>query len=214
MTGTSAHTVDVAVARFADTVFEDGPADLLFNNAGIGVAALVIDTTVADWRRLIDVNLMGVVHGLNAILPRLLAQDRPAHIMNTATMAGLVPAVGLGSYSATRAAVVALAETLDIEMIGTCARVSALCHRHRNHRRHDHARGLERPTRPHGGLLRQTRHVPGPRGRPGPFRTCADDAPSPHPATRSRRTVSCGGCSPRAGRALSKISFRLLSRDE
>jgi NAD(P)-dependent dehydrogenase (short-subunit alcohol dehydrogenase family) len=55
----------------------------------------VTDTTLGDWR-LIDVNLMGVVHGLHAFLPRLLAQDRPAHIVNTASMAGVVPAAGLG----------------------------------------------------------------------------------------------------------------------
>ena len=70
---------------------------------------------------------MGVVHGLHAFLPRLLAQDRPAHIVNTASMAGLVPAAGLGAYSATKAAVVGLTEALDIELRGTRIRVSALC---------------------------------------------------------------------------------------
>ena len=73
-------------------------------------------TTLDDWRQLIDVNLMGVVHGLQAFLPRLLDQDRPAHIINTASMAGLVPAAGLGAYSATKAAVVALTEALDVEL--------------------------------------------------------------------------------------------------
>jgi NAD(P)-dependent dehydrogenase (short-subunit alcohol dehydrogenase family) len=113
-----AHTVDVAVAdavaRLADRVFTGGPVDLLFNNAGIGHAGAVADTTLSDWRRLIDVNLMGVVHGLRAFLPRLLAQDRPAHIVNTASMAGLVPA-----------AVVGLCDALDVELIGTQVRVSA-----------------------------------------------------------------------------------------
>jgi NAD(P)-dependent dehydrogenase (short-subunit alcohol dehydrogenase family) len=126
-----AHTVDVAdadaVARLADLVFTGGPVDLLFNNAGIGHAGAVTDTTLSDWRRLIDVNLMGVVHGLRAFLPRLLAQDRPAHIVNTASMAGLVPAAGLGAYSATKAAVVGLSDALDVELIGTQVRVSALC---------------------------------------------------------------------------------------
>lgn len=125
------HTVDVtdpdAVARLAAAVFDDGPVDLLFLNAGIGLAGAVVDTTLADWRRLIDVNLMGVVHGLHAFLPRLLAQDRPAHVMNTASMAGLVPAAGLAAYSATKAAVVALTEALDVELTGTPVRVSALC---------------------------------------------------------------------------------------
>jgi short-subunit dehydrogenase len=125
------HTVDVSdaagVMRLADTVFGDGPVDLLFNNAGIGHAGAIVETTLDDWHRLIDVNLMGVVHGLNAFLPRILAQDRPAHIVNTASMAGLVPAAGLGAYSATKAAVVGLSEALDIELIGSRVRVTALC---------------------------------------------------------------------------------------
>ena len=126
-----AHAVDVAdpdaVGRLADLVFAAGPVDLLFNNAGIGLAGEITDTTLGDWRRLIDVNLMGVVHGLHAFLPRLLAQDRPAHIVNTASMAGLVPAAGLAAYSATKAAVVGLSEALDIELRGTPVRVSVLC---------------------------------------------------------------------------------------
>ena len=116
-----------AVGRLADLVFAAGPVDLLFNNAGIGLAGEITDTTLSDWRRLIDVNLMGVVHGLHAFLPRLLAQDRPAHIVNTASMAGLVPAAGLGAYSATKAAVVGLTDALDIELGDTQVRVSALC---------------------------------------------------------------------------------------
>jgi len=126
-----AHAVDVAdaaaVARFADVVFADGPLDLLFNNAGVGHAGAVADTTLEDWRRLIDVNLLGVVHGLHAFLPRLLAQDRPVQIVNTASMAGLVPVPGLAAYSATKAAVVGLTDALDIELRGTQVRVCALC---------------------------------------------------------------------------------------
>ena len=127
----TAHAVDVtdagAVARLADRAFQDGPVHLLFNNAGIGHAGSVADTPLGDWRRLIDVNLMGVVHGLHAFLPRLLAQDGPAHIVDTASMAGLVPAAGLSAYSATKAAVVALSDALDVELAGTRVRVSALC---------------------------------------------------------------------------------------
>lgn len=126
-----AHTVDVAdadaVHRLAGLVFARGPVDLLFNNAGIGHAGAVTDTTLSDWRRLIDVNLLGVVHGLHAFLPRLLDQGRPAHIVNTASMAGLVPAAGLSAYSATKAAVVGLTDALDVELTGTQVRVSALC---------------------------------------------------------------------------------------
>lgn len=127
----TAHAVDVrdapAVTLLADAVFADGPVDLLFNNAGIGVAGAMLDTTLEDWRRLIDVNLMGVVHGLHAFLPRMLGQGRPAHIVNTASMAGLVPAAGMSAYSATKSAVVALTEALEIELIGSGVRISALC---------------------------------------------------------------------------------------
>ncbi|HEY5357575.1 MAG TPA: SDR family NAD(P)-dependent oxidoreductase [Streptosporangiaceae bacterium] len=129
--GAVVHAADVngdsAVARLADRAFQDGPVHLLFNNAGIGHAGSVADTPLGDWRRLIDVNLMGVVHGLHAFLPRLLAQDGPAHIVDTASMAGLVPAAGLSAYSATKAAVVALSDALDVELAGTRVRVSALC---------------------------------------------------------------------------------------
>ncbi len=126
-----AHTLDVtdpdAVAGLADDVFAAGPVDLLFNNAGIGHAGAVTDATLQDWRRLLDVNVMGVVHGLHAFLPRLLAQDRPAHIVNTASMAGLVPNPGMAPYSASKAAVVGLSEALEGELAGTSVGISVLC---------------------------------------------------------------------------------------
>ncbi len=125
------HNVDVtdaaAVERFADVVFAAGAVDLLFNNAGIGHGGNLIDTTLEDWRRVVDVNLMGVVHGLHAFLPRMLGQERISHIVNTASMAGLVPVPGLTAYSATKSAVVGLTDALDMELIGTKVRVSALC---------------------------------------------------------------------------------------
>lgn len=125
------HAVDVAdataVDQLADLIFQNGPVDLLFNNAGIGHAGTLADTTLEDWRRLIDVNLMGVVNGLHAFLPRLLEQERPAHIINTASMAGLVPNPGMAPYSATKAAVVALSEALEGELTDTNVRVSVLC---------------------------------------------------------------------------------------
>jgi len=116
-----------AMTRLADRIFQGGPVDLLFNNAGIGHAGSVVDTTLSDWRRLIDVNLMGVVHGLHAFLPGLLAQEGPTHIVNTASMAGLVPNPGMASYSATKAAVVALSEALEGELAATNVGVSVLC---------------------------------------------------------------------------------------
>jgi len=126
-----AHQVDVtdaaAVAALADAVFADGPVDLLFNNAGIGHAGAVVDTPLEDWRRVLDVNVMGVVHGLHAFLPRLVQQGRPSHIVNTASMAGLVPVPGLTPYSTSKAAVVGLSDALGMELAGSGVRVSALC---------------------------------------------------------------------------------------
>lgn len=126
-----AHRVDVtdatAVQQLADTVFADGPVDLLFNNAGIGHAGAVVDTTLEDWKALLDVNLMGVVHGLQAFLPRLVAQESPSHVVNTASMAGLFPSPGLVPYSTTKAAVVGLSESLDREVVDSGVRVHALC---------------------------------------------------------------------------------------
>ena len=129
-TGT-AHRVDVsdpsAVAALADLVLDAGLLDLLFLNAGIGHAGAVVDTTLDDWRRLVDVNLMGVVHGLHAFLPRLVEQDRRSHVMATASLAGLTPSPGLVPYSTTKAAVVGLVEGLSPELSGTPVTVSALC---------------------------------------------------------------------------------------
>ena len=127
-----AHVVDVtdaaAVEALAVAVFEaDGGVDLLFNNAGVGHAGAVADTPLADWRRIIDVNLMGVVHGLHAFLPRMLARGRPAHIVNTASMAGLFPSAGLVPYSTSKFAVVGLSEGLDLEVAPRGIRVTALC---------------------------------------------------------------------------------------
>lgn len=125
------HRVDVtdaaAVQALADDVLGRGPLDLLFNNAGIGHAGAVVDTTLEDWKALIEVNLMGVVHGLQAFLPALVAQASPSHVVNTASMAGLFPSPGLVPYSTTKAAVVGLSESVDREVVGSGVRVHALC---------------------------------------------------------------------------------------
>lgn len=127
----TAHTVDVsdaeAVQALADEVLAAGPVDLLFNNAGIGHAGAVADTTLEDWQRLVGINLMGVVHGVQAFLPRLLAQPGRSVVVNTASMAGLMPAAGMVPYATTKAAVVGLSTALDREVAGQGVRVHALC---------------------------------------------------------------------------------------
>lgn len=101
--------------------------DVLHNNAGIGHAGNVEHTPLQDWRRVIDVNLMGVVHVVHAFVPRLLSQGTPAHIINTASLGGLVAAASLGPYCTTKFAVVGLTEALDAELSGRGIRVSAIC---------------------------------------------------------------------------------------
>lgn len=127
-----AHTVDVtdpaAVEALAEAVYaEDGAVDVLHNNAGIGHGGPVEETTLEDWQRVIAVNLMGVVHGVHFFVPRMLAQGRPAHIVNTASMAGLVAVPELVPYATTKHAVVGLSESLNVELSERGIHVSAIC---------------------------------------------------------------------------------------
>lgn len=128
----AAHQVNVtdaaAVAKLADTVYAlDQRVDLLFNNAGIAHGGRVTECELGDWRRLLDVNVMGVVHGIHAFLPRMQEQTGPAHIVNTASGAGLFATAGLGPYCASKHAVIGLTQVLAAEMHGTRIRVTALC---------------------------------------------------------------------------------------
>ena len=112
-----------AVARF-------GHVDVLCNNAGVSTFNLIEDQTLDDWRWVLDVNLWGVIHGVHAFLPILRAQGTPAHIVNTASIAGLLSGVAfIGPYSATKVAVVSISETLQQEMAiaGLPIGVSVLC---------------------------------------------------------------------------------------
>jgi NAD(P)-dependent dehydrogenase (short-subunit alcohol dehydrogenase family) len=128
----TAHEVDVsdaaAVAGLAQAVYDqEGAVDVLHNNAGVGHAGPVADTTLEDWRRVVEVNLMGVIHGVHAFVPRLLEQGRPSHIVNTASMAGLLPQPELVPYATTKHAVVGLSESLNAELAPQGIRVTALC---------------------------------------------------------------------------------------
>jgi NAD(P)-dependent dehydrogenase (short-subunit alcohol dehydrogenase family) len=127
-----AHAVDcadhAAVEALAERVFaEDGRVDVLHNNAGIGHAGPVEETTLEDWRRVIEVNLMGTVHGVHAFVPRLLRQGGPAHVVNTASMAGLVAAGEMAPYVTTKFGVVGMTEALNAELSPRGIHVSAIC---------------------------------------------------------------------------------------
>jgi NADP-dependent 3-hydroxy acid dehydrogenase YdfG len=117
-------------ARFREIVREvedrAGRLDYLFNNAGIGVGGETHDYDAADWDDVIDVNLRGVAHGILAAYPGMRAR-RSGHIVNTASMAGLVPGVFQISYAATKYAVVGLSKSLRIEARAHGVRVTVLC---------------------------------------------------------------------------------------
>jgi NAD(P)-dependent dehydrogenase (short-subunit alcohol dehydrogenase family) len=116
------------VQALADRAFAHfGAVHVVCNNAGVGSFGLIQDTTHRDWEWLINVNLWGVVHGVEVFVPRLIAQGAGGHIVNTASMAGLVPMVGLGAYVATKYAVVGLTETLQRELRAHQIGVSVLC---------------------------------------------------------------------------------------
>lgn len=109
---TDAGAVTRAIDRFAG---DHGGLDFLFNNAGIGIGGEVREMTAAHWQRVIDVNLLGVVHGVAAAYPPMIEQGR-GHIVNTASLAGLVPSPLLVPYSATKHAVVGLTEAIRGEL--------------------------------------------------------------------------------------------------
>jgi NAD(P)-dependent dehydrogenase (short-subunit alcohol dehydrogenase family) len=110
----------------AEAVQRSGRIDYLFNNAGIGVGGEVDSYAVEDWNDVFDVNLHGVAHGIQAVYPVMIRQ-RSGHIVNTASMAGLIPSPGSASYTASKHAVVALSRALRLEAERHGVKVSVLC---------------------------------------------------------------------------------------
>jgi NAD(P)-dependent dehydrogenase (short-subunit alcohol dehydrogenase family) len=130
--GAVAHTVDcadpAAVEAFAARVFDaEGRVDVLHNNAGIGHAGELEATTVGDWQRVIGVNLLGVAYGMQAFVPRMLAQGGGASVVNTASAAGLLGIPEMAPYCASKWGVVGMSEALDAELADRGIRVSAVC---------------------------------------------------------------------------------------
>lgn len=116
------------VESLAEQAFELlGAVHVVFNNAGVAVGGPIADMTHDDWRWVIDVDLWGPIHGVEAFLPRLIEQRQGGHILFTASFAGLVPNVGLGPYCVAKYGVVALAEVLAREAREHDIGVSVLC---------------------------------------------------------------------------------------
>jgi NAD(P)-dependent dehydrogenase (short-subunit alcohol dehydrogenase family) len=99
-----------ALAQAALDAF--GKVHLLFNNAGVGSGGFLWESSANDWAWVFGVNVMGVAHGVRAFAPLMLAQNEPAHIVNTASVAGLLSPPAMGVYNASKHAVVSLTETL------------------------------------------------------------------------------------------------------
>ncbi len=111
-----------------------GAPHLVFNNAGVASGGLIWENTAADWAWVLGVNLMGVAHGVRVFTPMMLAAAKadPAyrgHIVNTASMAGLLNAPNMGVYNASKHAVVSLSETLyqDLSLVTSQVGASVLC---------------------------------------------------------------------------------------
>lgn len=116
------------MVKLADEAFRLlGGVDVLFSNAGVVVAGPIAQMTHDDWRWVIDIDLWGSIHAVEAFVPRLLEQGTGGHIAFTASFAGLVPNAGLGAYGVAKYGVVGLAETLAREVKANGIGVSVLC---------------------------------------------------------------------------------------
>ena len=120
-----------AVERLAATTIERyGHVDVLCNNAGVSTFNLFRDQTLDDWKWVVDVNFWGVVHGIQTFVPIMREQGTPGHVVNTASIGGLLTGTAfIGPYCATKAAVVSISETLAQELAidQTPIGVSVLC---------------------------------------------------------------------------------------
>jgi NAD(P)-dependent dehydrogenase (short-subunit alcohol dehydrogenase family) len=146
-----------AMQAMATTVQQHwGAPHLVFNNAGVGAGGLVWENSLDDWQWVLGVNLMGVVHGVRLFTPMMLEAARQdpdwrGHIVNTASMAGLVNPPNMGVYNVSKHAVVSLTETLhhDLQLVTTQIGVSVMC-----------------PFFVATGISQSQRNRPGPSGKP------------------------------------------------
>jgi NAD(P)-dependent dehydrogenase (short-subunit alcohol dehydrogenase family) len=132
MIGGTAYQLDVsdepAVRRLADRVAADhGVPDVVVNNAGIGITGPFMKTSTEDWQRVLDVNLLGVVHGCQAFGALMIDAGEGGHIVNIASGVAYSPTRGLPAYAASKAAVLMLSECLRAELASHAIGVSAIC---------------------------------------------------------------------------------------
>jgi len=117
-----------SVERAAAASYEAfGNVHVVCNNAGVAGGSGVDDISLNDWRWVLDVNLMGVIHGVHTFLPHIRAHGEGGHFINTASMAGMVSGLGFGPYSASKFAVVTMSEGLAMHLQPLGIGVSVLC---------------------------------------------------------------------------------------
>jgi NAD(P)-dependent dehydrogenase (short-subunit alcohol dehydrogenase family) len=116
------------VQGLADRAWREfGAVHVLCNNAGVAAWGSLENATHRDWQWVLGVNLWGVIHGIEAFVPRMIAGGQRGHIVNTASMAGLIASQGLGVYNTSKYAVVGLSETLAKDLKTYGIGVSVLC---------------------------------------------------------------------------------------
>ena len=148
-----------AVEALAEATYSEfGAAHLLCNNAGVLVHGALSDSTDDDWRWMLGVNVLGVMNGVRAFVPRMRAQGAEAHIVNTGSLASLLPLANTGLYNVTKYSVLAISEVLRQELAVDGIGVSVLC-----------------PAGVHTQIHLAGRNRPDSLGGPG----TADEAPSP-----------------------------------
>jgi NAD(P)-dependent dehydrogenase (short-subunit alcohol dehydrogenase family) len=127
--GTICDVADAAsVERAAQAAFDAfGKVHVVCNNAGVAAGGGIDHISLDNWRWVIDVNLMGVLHGIKSFLPHIRAHGEGGHIVNTASMAGMQGGLGLSPYGASKFAVVSMSEGLNLQLKPHGIGVSVLC---------------------------------------------------------------------------------------
>ncbi|MBI5503925.1 MAG: SDR family NAD(P)-dependent oxidoreductase [Deltaproteobacteria bacterium] len=119
---------EAAMRSLADFVHAQCRAlDVLVNNAGIGYLGRFLDSDLAHWERVLDINVMGVVRGCHMFIPRMIAAGGPRRVLNVASAAGIFPAPQMAAYAASKHAVFGLSEVLKMELIDTQVGITTVC---------------------------------------------------------------------------------------
>ena len=198
-----AETVDVsdeqAMEKLAEKVAaEYGVVDVLVNNAGIGLSGSFFDTTAEDWKKVLDVNLWGVIHGCRLFGKQMAERGQGGHIVNTASAAAYQPSKALPAYSTSKAAVLMLSECLRAELAGAGHRRLGDLPRLRQHQHHLD-RALRRGRRGRGEAAPEAgRHgctgCATTRRRRSPTRSCGRSCATRRSCRSPRRRAAPGSC--------------------